>query len=394
MHSPAYRPLSGHVLLVRRKRGDAFYVKYRDREGRQVKRRLGPVWREKGRPPAGYYTRRTAEAELRRVLTDAERGATSSRSTGATFGDAAEDWFRWGEHEKAWKPATRRDYRSALRVHLIGTEEEPGPWRHVPLERVTPKAIEQWRARALEAGLPRRTAVKLLAIMHGVLERARRVHGLAGNAAADVERLRERYRPEEFDFYSPEEVLALVRAADDEQDATAFLVAAFAGLRLGEVLALRVRDVDFEAESLRVMGSVDPIEGLGTTKSGRGRTVPMVPEVAQALARHLQRERFVGPDDFAFVGGAGRHLDGSALRRRYRESQARAKLRPLRFHDLRHTFGSLAINVGSTIEVQHWMGHADARTTARYLHYKRRSGEARRLAEAFRVAPAEQEVSA
>jgi integrase len=112
----------------------------------------------------------------------------------------------------------------------------------------------------------------------------------------------------------------------------------------------------------------------------------MVPEVAQALARLLQRERWTRPDDLVFVSETGTHLDGSALRRRYRAAQTAAELRPLRFHDLRHTFGSLAVRgAESTRELQEWMGHADARTTARYTHYKPRTSEAARLAGAFTV---------
>lgn len=86
-----------------------------------------------------------------------------------------------------------------------------------------------------------------------------------------------------------------------------------------------------------------------------------------------------------FPGVTGDHLDGSALRRRYRQAQTRAGLRPLRFHDLRHTFGRLAISRASVVQVQAWMGHADADTTHRYLHYKPRRDEARLLADAFAV---------
>jgi integrase len=112
----------------------------------------------------------------------------------------------------------------------------------------------------------------------------------------------------------------------------------------------------------------------------------MVEDVAQALAQVLQRDRFTGPDDFVFVGVDGRYLDGSALRRRYRAAQKRARLEPIRFHDLRHTFGSLAITQAESVrELQDWMGHADSRTTARYVHYKPRKSEARRLRQAFRV---------
>jgi integrase len=55
--------------------------------------------------------------------------------------------------------------------------------------------------------------------------------------------LPDRYDPGKYDFYSPEEVWALMRAAESEQDAAIFLVAAFAGLRMGEVLGLRGRDI-------------------------------------------------------------------------------------------------------------------------------------------------------
>jgi integrase len=58
---------------------------------------------------------------------------------------------------------------------------------------------------------------------------------------------------------------------------------------------------------------------------------------------------------------------------------------------LRHTFGSLAITRGSTVDVQAWLGHADARTTSRYTHYRARGDEARLLADAFRLEEPEPE---
>jgi integrase len=126
-------------------------------------------------------------------------------------------------------------------------------------------------------------------------------------------------------------------------------------------------------------GTVTFLEG------GRGRSVPMVPELAQVLAR-LLLDRDASEDEPLFPGEKG-YLDGSALRRRYRAAQKCAGLRPLRFHDLRHTFGSLAARAAvSTRELQEWMGHADAKTTARYMHYRSRGGEAARLAPAFAVA--------
>ena len=62
--------------------------------------------------------------------------------------------------------------------------------------------------------------------------------------------------------------------------------------------------------------------------------------------RFSQREDFVSPDDYVFCNALGRRLDGSALRRRYKRARDAAGLRPLRWHDLRHTFGSLLVAGG------------------------------------------------
>ncbi len=76
-------------------------------------------------------------------------------------------------------------------------------------------------------------------------------------------------------------------------------------------------------------------------------------------------------------------MDGSALRRRDVAARDAAGLRPLRFRDLRHTFASAAIDVASITQVQAWMGHADVKTTMRYLHHKSRADDARLLSAAF-----------
>ena len=213
------------------------------------------------------------------------------------------------------------------------------------------------------------------------MERARKVYGLPSNPARDVEKLRERYDATHFDFYSVEEVQALVRAAASEQDGAIFLTAAFTGLRRGELIALRWRDVDFELEAIRVAGSYANGK-LTAPKSGHGRVVPMVPEVASVLARLGQRGYSTRDDDLVFAGDYGTYLDGSALRRRFKVAQEKAGLRPIRFHDLRHTFGTLAVRgAESIVELQAWLGHAEIRTTMRYTHYRAtsRRGEAPRV---------------
>ena len=211
-----------------------------------------------------------------------------------------------------------------------------------------------------------------------------KVWGLPRNPAADVERPRFRVS-DDIQAFSPEEVHALVRAAGSGQDAALYLTAAFTGLRLGELLALQWRDVDFAGEAIRVRRSYNVHGGVGTPKSGKVRSVPMVPDVATALARLSDRESFTGDDDLVFAGEAGGFHDATALGERYRAALKRAELRQLRFHDLRHTFGTLAVRRAEVPAVQAWMGHADIQTTMRYVHHRDRGDEARLLAEAFRV---------
>jgi integrase len=351
------------------------YAKYRLPDGRQVQRKLGPAWTGRGRPPAGYFTKRTAEAWLRDLLDEARRGTLPGMvRTGATFADAAAEYLRYIEQDRGRKPSTVAGYRSTVQAHLLpafGAER---------LEDITTSMIESWIATVDRSP---RTRNKLVTMIHGILERARKVYGLPTNAAADVEKFPQ-HRSGDIEVFSPEEVLALVRAAAGEQDGAIFLTAAFTGLRRGELLALRWRDVDFAGSVIRVR--VSYADGHVTTpKSGKVRSVPMAPDVASALAKLGHRGQLTGDDDLVFLGDFGGYVDGSALRRRYDAALKRAGLRPLRFHDLRHTFGTRMIAKADIRRVQEWMGHADVQTTMKYLHYAPREEDAALVAEAFRL---------
>ncbi len=367
---------TGHVYRVDRVRGPAWYAKYRLADGRQIQKKLGPAWSERGRPPAGYFTKRQAEAWLREVLAEARRGTLPGMvRTGATFADAAAEWLRYVEEDRERKPSTVRDYRSVLDSRLLPE------FGSMALESITPVEIERWR-RSL-TGLSNRTKNKLLIVMHGIFRRAQTAFGLQANPLARVEKHPQRSSGD-IEVFAPEEVWALVRAAASEQDGALFLTAAFTGLRMGELIALHWRDVDFAGSTIRVRASYGAGQ-LTTPKSGRVRAVPMAPDVASSIAQLGRREHWTGDDDVVFVGEAGSYLDGSALRRRYKAALVRGGLRPLRFHDLRHTFGTRMIAKADIRRLQEWMGHADVQTTMKYLHYAPRDEDARLVAEAFAV---------
>lgn len=372
--------VSGNIYVTERQRaGKVWYLRARLGDGREVRRRIGPDWSGSGRPAAGHYTRKTAQAVLDELLVEARRGTLPIREkSGATFADAAAEWLRYAEQERGVKPSTLRDYRTSVRAYLLPA------FGHLALEDVTPDRIDLWRSRLLaERRLSRRTVQKVMINLHGIFARAKRVWRLPTNPVDDVERVQAPYSGA-FDFFSPEEVWALVRATPSEQDAAMFLTAAFTGLRLGELVALRWRSVDFANAAVRVIESYSH-GALTTPKSRRARVLPLVDDVARALVRLAQRERFAGPDDLVFPSDLGEFQDGSAVRKRFMKARDAAGLRPLRFHDLRHTFGSLAVRTGTIVEVQAWMGHSSPTVTARYLHHRPRHDEAARLGRAFAV---------
>jgi integrase len=370
------QPPSGHVFRVERRRGAVWYAKFRLPDGRQVQKKIGPAWSERGRPPVGYFTKRQAEAWLRDVLDQARRGGLPGLvRSGVTFNEAAEEWLRFIEEDRERKPSTLVDYRSALKAHLLPAFGERA------LESITAEEIELWR-RSL-TGLSNRSKNKLLIQLHGIFRRAQIVWNVPVNPLARVEKHPMRTSGD-IQVFSPEEVWSLVRAAASEQDGAIYLTAAFTGLRMGELLALRWRDVDFAGSTIRVRASFAG-GAVTTPKSGKVRAVPLAPDVAGALAKLGRRENWVGEDDLVFAGETGGFLDGSALRRRYKAALAAAGLRPLRFHDLRHTFGTRMIAKADIRRVQEWMGHSNVQTTMRYLHYAPRPEDAQLVADAFKV---------
>ena len=94
-----------------------------------------------------------------------------------------------------------------------------------------------------------------------------------------------------------------------------------------------------------------------------------MPQVARVLTQLRAREHFTADDDLVFPNTVGGVLDYDRLYKRYKAAQTRAGLRSLKFHDLRHSFGTMAARVAPLNDVKAWLGHADIATTMVYLHY-------------------------
>jgi integrase len=224
---------------------------------------------------------------------------------------------------------------------------------------------------------------KAVVVFHGVMGRAVRQHGLGLNPVSGLDRPRPAKRLD-IDVLEPAEVGQLVAAAESESDAALFATAAFTGLRQGELLALRWRDVDFPAATIRVTRAFTH-GALTTPKSNRARAVPMAPDVADRLRDLFVAQHAPHDEALVFPGPGGDFQVARLLSRRYIAALARAGLRRLRFHDLRYTFGTRMVAHVDLLELREMMGHASITTTERYLHYRPRNDLAGKVAAAFTV---------
>ena len=196
----------------------------------------------------------------------------------------------------------------------------------------------------------------------------------ARNPVALVEKPRGR-RNLDIRFLDVQELEALFAATPTDERGTTervlYLTAAMTGLRRGELLALRWQDIDWSAGVVRVRRNYTRGQ-FGTPKSGRSsRAVPLAQRVRDELRLHHDRSRFQGPADLVFCHPQlGVVLDPAKLRRRFQAAARQAGLRPVRFHDLRHTFGTRMAAAGAPLRwIQEWLGHSDYRTTSLYADY-------------------------
>jgi integrase len=377
--------VTGHLTLKERKSGPVWYAKTRvpGRLPEQTERRLAPAHLGGGKPPAGHLTRRQADDRLADLLADERRnvGQGAYDHVAATFADAAAGYLHYLEHVRGREGSTLRDYRGSVDAYLNPR------WGDLPVTAIAPADVERLRDELLAAGeLSARTVVRHLTVAHGVFKYAMRRHGLARNpASADlVDRPSVTYSGE-FVTLEPEQLAALVRAAETEQDAVLYLTAAQTGLRQGELRALRWSDVDFAGDRIHVRRSArsGAAGTIKVPKSRKVRSVPMTPQVATALARLGTRELFAGDDELVFPNAVGAVENDALIRRRYRRALKAAGLPAVRFHDLRHAFGSTAVKAFPLSDVQAMLGHAHVATTMRYVHHRPGADDAARLAAAF-----------
>jgi integrase len=343
-----------------------------------VQRKVGQA-RTAGRSDG--LTKAQAEKALRQLREiDAPGGVARSRRV--TMEEGGAELCRRLEL-KGRKKSHRLTVASDLRNHIVPFFGDR------TLDRITPDDIERYIA-VKQRTLAVKTIRNHLNTMHSVFQVGLRQGWCHQNPVKLADRPVIRTTETRIRFLTQPEVDTLI-AAEYPDDAfgsiepTLYLTAAMTGLRQGELLGLRWRDVDFEARRVRVVSPFVRGEFGDPKSEGSGRSVPMAQRVADALAELRDRTLYPRDKDLVFCHPeTGKPLDRSKLVRRFKQALDRAEVHRITFHELRHTFGTRMAAAGVPLRtLQQWMGHADAKTTQIYSHYQPSEDEAGIVDRAF-----------
>jgi len=343
--------------------------------GRQVQRKLGPV-RKPGTKEG--LTKAAAERLLRGLMSDyvapiAER--VTIEDGGARLIQHLTTMGR--------KPSTLEGYESFLRIHLVDYFADK------PIDQITKRDVESFVACQIRKGQSVKSVRNHLGLLHSIFDFAMRRDWVLSNPCKLVDKPRAAVTDADVRYLDQIELDALLMATPESDlgrvDRAIYVTAAMTGMRQGELLALRWSDVDWPAQRIRVRQNF--VRGqFGSPKSKRStRSVPLADAVGGELDRLHQHTAYDADSDLVFCHPhTGRPMERSRLLKRYKAALKRAGVREVRFHDLRHTFGTRMAAAGVPMRtLQEWMGHRDFKTTLIYSDYQPGANEAELVNAAF-----------
>lgn len=315
-----------------------------------------------------FRTKSEAEASFAKAVSDQQRGAWVVPEDGRmTLAEYAPSWIesRLTSRGEPLRPRVRELYEGYLRLHILPTLGA------VPLARLTTSGVRRWYASLLADGLGPSTAAKCYRLLRAILNTAVEDRHLVTNPCAikgaGVEPCEERAIP------SLAEVYALADAVMPRYRALV-LLAAFGGLRRGELFALKRQDIDLLHRTVNIRSQRQEsrtgklLTGPPKTAAGR-RTLALPAELVPELEEHLARWTSPDASSLVFVGEKGAPVRAGVWQKEWDRARLALNMPGLHLHDLRHVAGTLAAATGAgTKAIMRRLGHATQEAALRYQH--------------------------
>ena len=317
--------------------------------------------------------------EAQQFLTDtmaAIRGGVFSEPTKVTLGEFLLE--RWLPTKKmAVRVSTYASYRGLVERHVIPA------LGHVQIQQLTADRLDRFYADLVAHGLATKTIRNIHVLLHRALTDAVRKSLVPRNVAdaSDPPKLNRADR-EEMKTWTPEQLREFFAGIATHRLAAAYILAATTGMRRGEVLGVRWRDIDFKARRLHVQQTVLTVEYqiiIGRPKTLRGeRKIALDDQTIQVLQSHRaaqRREKQLLGDGYQDHGLVFAREDGTPVHPDYfsqtfDRTVRRLGLPKIRLHDLRHTHATLGLAAGVHVKViSDRLGHATTSFTQDvYMH--------------------------
>ena len=346
------------------RRGIAYHIRYRvPTAGGKWKHKSEVLYELSGRKAARDVLKSRLQEALKRTPEAAELSVQ----------DFVEAYWKAYLERRNGKPSTRKGYESVLNTHILPV------LRDVRLTEVVPLQIEEFLRSKASKGLSAKTIRNMLVLLKGIFALAE------DNDLIQRTPVRKRHEPNVMRTEKPSWTPQQVRSIIDNVPALyrpLFVCAALTGLRLGELLGLQWKHIEFSSAKLRIEQSLWNGQLVSPKTKNSVRTIPFGEVLRQTFVLHRQNSLHTRPEDFVFCRSDGSALQPDMLRREVLyptldRLQIPRSLRSAGFHTFRHSAGSFVnAETGNLKLAQKLLGHSNLSTTADI--YTHTSAEAER----------------
>lgn len=294
------------------------------------------------------------------------------------FTEYLKNWLESIENTKA--KTTIGGYQSNINSIIIPYFED----KKLKLDEITNLDLQNFYDLQYKLGKDPRTVKHYHYNIRQALEKAKKMKLIKDNPADEcsLEKPRQ-YIPQ---IYNSNELKSFLEKIKGDEIELPVILSSYYGLRREEVLGIKKNRIDFENNTITIAHTVTTttinhkhiINKVDIAKNNSSyRTLPLIPIIKQFLIEVLEKQEknkkifgnsYKNTENYICVNDEGELIKPNTLTRKFSKFLKDNNLRKIRFHDLRHSVGSILIKQVSTREVQEFLGHSNIQTTELYTH--------------------------
>lgn len=362
--------------MAKKRESEYTFSVWRVKKGRYKGRFKSQVlygYDEKGNPLKRQFQaklEREAKAKAMEFIEQLKRKEQAAVESGVLFSAWISDWMKLYKRPPILSQSTWDNYQQWIDAHILPVIG------NVPLSELTTGDVQRVYAKMMDEGLRASSIQKVHSIINGCLKKAVEIKLIEYNPAPATERPKVEH--DEVVPLTAEEMSRFLSCLyeDEQRWIAAFLTLLGTGMRVGELLALEWRDIDFVENTININKNLSRVKGgfkvaEPKTQSSK-RVVPMPDTVAQALWELRSVTKLISLDGatIVFQTSNGTHIQYRGFLWKFHQLRDAAGIPNATVHTLRHTFATRLLEAGENLKtVQELLGHADISTTGNiYSH--------------------------